>query len=479
MHARRRLLSGLLIVAILLLTATWLADMPPFEASEPVPDDTLVDDGLDATDEPPSDRTPDRRPGLGPADPPTRPEPPPAPPPSQPAEPAEVGPAEDDEEEPGTLEPLDKTVGGMDIMKAANKAVAWLRKKQARNGSWGDVRGAGSYGSLQPTTFAAGPTALTLYALRKAKVPLLDPSMRMGYRYLLKYHSNPASSMETSMVLLAVLATADGGKRSASGAQRQPKIPGKYRTWANRLVSRLVEQREARAWRYNLENRPQSLPAGGPEDTISTHLASLALLTAHGLGIRVKSSIWHDVLTYTSEQQKPRIVGAKPETLPRGFAYIYGHPVSDRGEPTGGATACGYATTAMAWYVLTTEGRRVAAWKQQNPTLALTTQSSIDDAQAWLEKHYTRFANPGKARGQKVNHHHWLWALETAMDLGRQKKLGAYGWYAEIATGLVERQRPDGSWRNDGTWEPADVLDTCFALLFLQRSARDVIPGSD
>ncbi len=69
--------------------------------------------------------------------------------------------------------------------------------------------------------------------------------------------------------------------------------------------------------------------------------------------------------------------------------------------------------------------------------------------------------------------YYFLWSLErvaVALDLKTIGKKDWYGWGAEI---LLANQQRDGSW--DGDYSPAGI-DTCFALLFLQRAnlARDL-----
>jgi len=369
------------------------------------------------------------------------------------------------------------TVKEADVQKAVERAVAWLRKRQRRDGGWGDVHGKGTYGASQRVTFGLGPTALALYALCKARQPTRDPVLKKGFAFLwnasAKWRDVRTTSMEASVILLAVTATAD---RAFYVKKRvPPKLHGRFRTWAVRLAKDLVRRRTARGWRYNVRNRVESLPAGGPEDMISTHLAALALFSARRLGIQVKDALWQDVLTFTLEQQDPRLLRALDRPAQRGFAYIRGHPISDRGLSTGGATACGLATAVMAFAALTDDGKRLTAWQSANESLARDTLDAAGAAQAWLAARGVPFENPEKREGEKFDHYHWLWALETAMDVGKLKMLGTHTWYANGAAALLKRQRNDGSWRGAGTWEPADVLDTSFAVLFLQRAARGLM----
>lgn len=482
MGFRRTMLAAALVVVVVLLVSAWLIEWPPFFASR----DSIEQppDLLKATkDDPPAPAVePVERPGLESTAPEDVLRPPPAPPPDEPDTPVTpVQPSVLPPVEPPPDVPLDIAVSGKTVTKAIDKGLAWLRKKQGRNGSWGHVLDRGAYDSQfhrkAVGTHPAGPTALVLYALLKGRQPLQDPVVRNGFDFLLKHHKAPGTSMETAMVLLAVTATADAPKYSRMTKRpSKPRLRGTYRRWAAQLVDHLVKKRAARGWRYNVTGRVDPLQAGGPEDLVSTHLAALALLSAHELGIKTKQEVWEDILRYTLDQQEDNTLYRPDPRLPRGFAYILGHPVSDEGKATGGTTACGIALVRMALHVLAPQGTWLGI-QEREATLQQTATSSIAPADAWLIKHWSPYANPGKKRGAKVLHHHWLWAFETAQDLPREPvaKLGQHVWYAEISHQLVNRQRKDGSWRVGGTWEPADVLDTAFALLFLKRATRKLI----
>jgi hypothetical protein len=67
---------------------------------------------------------------------------------------------------------------------------------------------------------------------------------------------------------------------------------------------------------------------------------------------------------------------------------------------------------------------------------------------------------------------YFLWCLERVAVIYDLKEIGGKDWYAWGAEVLVESQKADGSWVD----KHGDVLDTCFALLFLTRAnlAKDL-----
>ena len=371
---------------------------------------------------------------------------------------------------------------------AIDRGIAWLEKKQGPDGDYGGTTGNATYagGSAQgQVENPAGPTALAVYALLKCKVPLKNPAVKKSMEFLWKNHKEPGSSYETSMLLLAVCATADNTKMSSTYRKRKikPKLKGRYSSWATKLAHQLVDKRTARGWRYNVAGHPETDVAGGPEDLSSTQLALLALFAAQRVGVRVDDKVWEDALSFTLDQQEtdgPEVTYKDPvdpsrvrKAHARGFAYIKGREKPDEGKATGGMTACGIANLEMCRFVLSDGGEKRDAWNARPE--AEKVQQAIYDGIAWIEKYWSPFNNPHK-RSENVYHVYWLYALERAMDLLNLKLVGSHGWYSEMGQMLLNRQERDGHWDSHSTHGPRDTLDTCFALLFLKRATRGTIP---
>ena len=100
----------------------------------------------------------------------------------------------------------------------------------------------------------------------------------------------------------------------------------------------------------------------------------------------------------------------------------------------------------------------------------------ITAAFSWIRNHWTVEENPGMAtpenpdRGQ-MGYFYYLAVMaralqvlevETVTDVTGQEHL----WAQELATVLIKRQNPDGSWSNpiDRWWEADPVLATSYAL---------------
>jgi hypothetical protein len=378
-----------------------------------------------------------------------------------------------------------------------DKGIAWLKKQQKRDGGYGDLSGAQNAGSYdgnndkerKTNTFAPGLSALVAYTLLKCHVSPKDPAVKHAFEYIKKgKEDEPDSSYATSMLLLAICATADQSKSTKAGDAAKPVLGGEYRGWAQKLATHLVKMREkgnTLGWRHYQKNH---VPPGGNEDLSATQLAALALFAAHRCGVKVTKDVWEDILKYSLQQQQddgPTVTWTDPVTKKstdhksRGFCYIKAYTANPHeSNPSSGMTACGVANVMMARYVLSDAGRLKEKWDARPD--AAKVQQSIYDGLSWIQANWRGYKNLWHDPRSDGYTHYWHYALERAMDLVGQQKLGEHLWYSQIGQELINRQEEKGSWRSQTTpYEPNDVLDTCFALLFLRRATKGTIPFPD
>jgi hypothetical protein len=366
---------------------------------------------------------------------------------------------------------------------AIAKALRWLEKKQGSDGSFGSVQGWGPYGggviATNPKS-AAGPTALVLYALLRAGRPLKDPVVKRALAFLRKEARMPSVSYSVSVLLLALTATAQ--RKAGSHPASRWTLPKGYRKWANQLATNLVERRTARGWRYNQAGQMESEAAGGPQDMSSTTFAMLALLSAERCGIDIKREVWSEALGYCLDQQEhagpehtfSHPLTKKPLRRPaRGFAYILGLASPAAGLPSGSMTAGGCLDLELARYALTEGGRK--PMEMFGHRSAEQVQDRLYSGLAWLDLGWDPARNPG-AGGEAKDHMCWLFLLGSAMDVLGLERLGEHDWYRAMGQRLLEGQQPSGHWDTESSADPSDTLDTAFALLFLSRHARGLIP---
>ena len=101
-------------------------------------------------------------------------------------------------------------------------------------------------------------------------------------------------------------------------------------------------------------------------------------------------------------------------------------------------------------------------------SLATKVGKSIDAGVAWLGHNFEVEKNPNK--GDWL--YYYLYGLERVGSLLEAEHFGEHAWYYEGARFLLKKQAPDGSWS-----EQAKDLDTCFALLFLDRATSASTSG--
>jgi hypothetical protein len=380
--------------------------------------------------------------------------------------------------------------------KAIDRGLSWLKTKQNKNGGYGDLTGAqnarsyqGDDGKTHATYgFAPGLTSLVIYTFLKCHVSLKDPAVSRAFDYIKKEkEDDPKSSYANAMLLLAVCATADTSKSTKASEKVKPTLSGPYRGWAQKLVDDLLKQREethTKVWRYQNGDDHGGPAPGGDEDLSSTQLAALALFAAHRCGVKVKPDVWEDILKFSLNQQDedgPLVTEKDPRTgktedhKARGFSYIRSYK-DNAGEshPSSGMTACGVANLMMCRFVLTDGGRKKDAWESRPD--AKKVQDAVYDGLAWLQSNWEGYTNVHPSH-QPVYTHYWHYALERAMDLVGNQKLGERFWYSDIGQELINRQDAKGFWRSGSTpYDPNDVLDTCFSLLFLRRATKGTIP---
>jgi hypothetical protein len=339
-------------------------------------------------------------------------------------------------------------------------------------------------------------------------------------------HTQACGSYELSVMILALTAKYDRykrGKNTAEGIKAgKLKITDKDDLeWLHAMVQGLVERRgsgtpaalpeEKRGWRYNQPelhmtsgrstlNRPAGTPPmGHNQDMSSTQLATLALYNAHRFGVKVERDVWNDILAFTLDHQEtegperkrndPGYASggyAPPVDHARGFMYIKGSTDGSEGRATGSMTACGIGNLLISKEVLceSDKGRKDFLDRKLDKTV----ETAINDGLAWLDMNWSSFTNPRSLYGYPI---YYLYCVERAMDLLGKNLIGTNLWYTEGARKILDNAkkakveerlkkgtRPvDGMyWETGQTHEPHDVLDTCFALLFLKRATKDLMP---
>jgi hypothetical protein len=225
----------------------------------------------------------------------------------------------------------------------------------------------------------------------------------------------------------------------------------------------------------------------GPEDLSNTQYVLLALWAGTRHGFEIDPDVLEsmaDRLLAWQEADGPRVQRRwDPPRAPtatgyhtvdrpagavdraRGFGYTPGE------RPTGSMTTAGLSSLAILKAMLVEKGNL-------DPKLRMRIDTGIWDAIAWLARHFSVGENPNAGA---TWHYYYLYGLERACVIAGKTHLGERDWYREGAEMLIRAQKEDGRWSTGrfgprgmgapGIW--MDLLDSCFALLFLKRAALE------
>ena len=341
-------------------------------------------------------------------------------------------------------------------------------------------------------------------------------------------HTMAAGAYENSVMILALTAKYDQYKKTSASrnAKKAKKLKIKDREdreWLVQLTQGLIDRRgygdegatteEKMGWRYNTPKLTLGRSGGSwirnsnkghiaNQDLSSTQLATLALFSAARFGVKVPVDIWKDVLAFTLRHQEddgPEVERHVPGYIPdrygkkewidkaRGFVYIKGSPEGSEGKATGSMTCCGIANLLICREMIAKD-KKARAWFMESGMLKKVDQS-IHDGLAWLDRNWSSFQNPKSRYGYHI---YYLYCMERAMDILGKRLVGKRLWYPEGAKQILSRQKKAEStiqlkrgktrtedsvyWMTDSTHEPKDVLDTCFALLYLKRATQGLVP---
>jgi hypothetical protein len=295
------------------------------------------------------------------------------------------------------------------------RGIAWLKRKQSRDGSWP------GHEEKHPGGF----TALSCFTLVKAGVGADDPALLAGLRSISSVHFKSTYSAAVDLMLFAALREirAPAGTRlpfedALEGADPRPSF------------DLLVATHRDGLWGY-------------PEDPIDMSNTQFALL-----GLRAGAQLGYAVPDKLLERSAAALLKQQDDS--GGFGY---HP----GEAErGGMTAATLGGVAVITELAHGNTEILGPFAKKRDRLRA--------AEAWME---ARFDVAHQAFGQHgwtpTFENEYLWAVERWCGLSGKTKIGAHDWYREGAEYLLAEQGIGGDWDES-------VENTCFALFFLRRA---------
>ena len=389
------------------------------------------------------------------------------------------------------------------------QGVAFLKKRQEKDGSWGPVKANKKYGSDERGDFTrdpTGPTSFSIYTLAKCEVKKSDPVIKKGLRWLKertlttydmtgKKETRPGgdpihalTTYESASIVMMLEALHHRSKKLTGKhktrkyySENPLKPPARSRftkedwLWMhNRIVWLTVGRRigkgggrgrgggggsttvkgtqnpsgpNAGGWRYGQAN--------GDADLSATQFSLLALRAASQAGYPI-DKVAPDTFKLAANYCKSVQLGNGAFTYQRGKQF------------SAGMDACGIGSLLICREQMELMGQPKLPW--------------IDDAikrgMAHLDTVFDAAHNQGQHEGGQELYY-YLYGVERVGDLSGRKEFNGKDWYVRGAQYLLANQQPDGKWVDQTGFPPRDVLGTCFALLFLKRATPPTITFSE
>ncbi|MFO0933111.1 MAG: prenyltransferase/squalene oxidase repeat-containing protein [Planctomycetota bacterium] len=342
------------------------------------------------------------------------------------------------------------------VLEAIVRGANWLLTHQREDGSWTSVQAQG---------YPMGPTALATLALLKCGIPPGHPKITRAFAYLKQ--QKMLKVYEVAVLMMALDAKYDPAPDPFAkeevdryGNRVVPEPCAENMTkedlaWMKQGVDFLVGHQTGGYWRY---------PEGG-FDLSNTQYALLGLKAADRCGLKVPLEVWRASLAFLLDHQDADgaevelrgnevrgdyRVEWKEKAKARGFKYVA------KGMRTTGAMTTAGAAGLMICQSMLWKSRKFTGEDRQR------TREAIRDALAWMQTNFSVVDNPGAG---PTWHYYYLYGLERMGVVAHLRFLGRTDWYLDGAELLLMEQDDRGS------WQAGDVVDTCFALLFLKRSS--------
>jgi hypothetical protein len=397
------------------------------------------------------------------------------------------------------------------VNAAIDRGAAWLAAQQHNDGSY-----PGFSEDLKPRAYdimEGGLNALVALTLSHCGMARDHDAVKGGMQAAMHYHGLVRKNGKLTVYVASTMILAlDAMYRPQDKRRRKPaavpkpdrygnplpakvpkRPPCKYPSAARNLIKQLVHfiassQTASGGWRY--PGNPLSAP-DGDTDLSNTQYALLALDAASRCGVEAPWATWAKAATYVLDSQEKDGLDTPvwieneawepgsdlsrfldvTQTQARGWAYIPGSMELS----TGSMTAAGVTCLALC-------KERLWVRKKLDPELGKRIDRGILYGIGWLSENFSVVENPTPG-GASMWHYYFLYGLERAgVKLGT-RWIGRHDWYREGGEHLLAAQAPHGGWAEATSGDkPADktesaITQTCFALLFLERSTQEpVVP---
>lgn len=321
-----------------------------------------------------------------------------------------------------------------EIEQARLKGVEFIKGQQGSDGGW------------EFANYKTGITALCTLALIENGVPITDPVVDKGYRFVKKQVSEVKNTYE---VALSILLMARVGDR-----QDKPHI----RTLGARL---LAGQNRGGGWGYScplvdttaLSDLKKLDRQSGFGDNSCTQFGVLGLWVASRYGVPIDDAMNEVAARFLDGQNEDG-------------GWSYQPPNADKVEANNTLTR---NTMTCAGLFSLTVARASRIRQMQKDKTTTGGEEKGEKATLLADPVYSKGFDKVGQFAAGINNgssKYFLWSVERLGVLLGLQTLGRADWFAKGAEALVKTQRPDGSW-SEGKEAPSDAS---FAILFLRKA---------
>jgi hypothetical protein len=371
--------------------------------------------------------------------------------------------------------------------------------------------------------YRSGETALALLTLLKAGVPPNAPSINQGFDWLLAQSHKRVYSVSVAILALEARFTPPPEKSIKDDEPLKSQIRKRFQKGANGPIRKWLTSAVAFLEKHQGTSGYWKYPFFGEEDLSNTQFAILALKAAERMGAKVDPQVYLrsvEILLRCQEAAGPEVAAVpvpaaeraiaglldrraklkkarkrrgfrrtskrasakrrkqkekegtrtrdpKPEeveTRTRMKARGWGYKPGDG--PRGSMTAAGLAVLVVCKSALEGNGR-------YDEVLGPQVDLALRDGAAWMADRFRVDRNPGAESDWLF---YYLYTLERAGTLLALNRFGARDWYEEGAEVILGAQQADGRFHaSTGGQLDGDLVATCFAILFLERSTVPII----
>ncbi|MEE2887204.1 MAG: hypothetical protein VX951_07205 [Planctomycetota bacterium] len=347
-----------------------------------------------------------------------------------------------------------------------------------------DVRGRRSYN--------AGRLAMALLTMIKAEVDRKDKVLLFAMEELRdRVIYDTYSAGVAAMAFEAYYAPVGERSDLISGSLKKPRmrvVPPADKALIGEWCKQILDNQDTRMDKgYRLAF---NYTRGARYDHSVNQYGLLGLYSGHLCGVEITGNIWlgaarhlieqqceehyvkrrFDILTYrdrtrlANDPENTR--GASPKTVPMGWNYTTKY---NKGRmATGSMTAAG-----ISGLTICAAGLRDLGMEDNDIFSEITV--SLRRGHAFMGENFSVRANCAYPPHYDYSRYYYLYGMERAFELSGIAEVMGRDWYHEGAMHLLAWQKKDGSFlpANGAT----AMLATCFAVLFLKKSALPVYTG--